>query len=371
MKGTTKFIWTIMVLMVLVSWGFSYVFSYAKSKDELYLQVDSLFQEHAVNWGDYIMQAKGIPYSGFYDSQEYAKKMKTTIFSIDDTIEISKAFFHPESYYEYQMKGRETFLIMSGVYDIELIDSLFNNLLTKHGITAESSVELRIKDLRQMFPRVDSMCSDVPFTKFLTTGSVKGHLTPPIGVGICDHAQLYGHLEIPFSVVLSKIDWLGLPQVFVLLLFVILLIIKHYLIRYAPIYSQFKKNVMFIGNTCIDLPSQELFVWNGECKHITGTKMQLMQMLIDAAPTYELLKDDVCRKIWNRNSRDGQALYNVAMTELRKLFITDDPSLELKSLPREGMQLLVNGTLINKRRCIHFLSIYLKYNSRKYTKNDE
>ena len=232
MKGTTKFIWTIMALIVLVSWGFSYAFSYAKSRDKLHFQIESLFQEHAVNWSDYIMRSKGIPYSGVYNSQEYAKRIKTTILSVDDTIEISKAFFHPESYYEYQMKGRETFLILSGVYDIELIDSLFKNLLIKHGITAQSCVELRIKDLKQMFPQIDSMCSDVPFTKFLTSGNVEGHLTPPIGVGICDHAQLYGHVKIPFSVVLSEIDWLGLPQALVLLLFVVLLIIKHYFLKY-------------------------------------------------------------------------------------------------------------------------------------------
>lgn len=372
MNGKTKFIWTIMVLIVLVSWGFSYAFSYARSKDKLHLQIENLFEEHVVNCSDYIMRSNDIPYRGVYDSQEYARKIKTTILSIDDTIEISKAFFHPESYYEYQMKVRETFLILNGVYDIELIDSLFKNLLIKHGLTAESCVELRIKDLKRMFPNADSMCCDIPFTQFLSTGSIEGgHLTPALDVGICNHAQLYGHFKVPFSSVLSNIDWLGLPQVFVLLLLVILLIVTHYLLKYAPIYSLFKKNVVFIGNTCIDLPSQELYVWNGECKHLTGIKMQLVQMIIDAAPTYKLLKGEVCRKIWNRNSKEGQALYNMAMTELRGLFITDDPSLELKSIPREGMQLLINGTLINKRRRMHFLGIYLRYNSGKYTKHNK
>ena len=132
MNGKTKVIWTIMVLIVLVSWGFSYAFSYARSKDKLHLQIENLFEEHVVNCSDYIMRSNDIPYRGVYDSQEYARKIKTTILSIDDTIEISKAFFHPESYYEYQMKVRETFLILNGVYDIELIDSLFKNLLIKH-----------------------------------------------------------------------------------------------------------------------------------------------------------------------------------------------------------------------------------------------
>ncbi len=365
MKGTTVFIWSVLLFITFISLGLSYVFNYTKSKDELYLQVDSLFQEHAREWGDCIMESKGIPYSGVYNSQEYANKKKTIIISVDDTIDISKTFFHPESYYEYQMKSRETFLIMSDAYDIEIIDSLFKNILRNAGVIAESSVELKIRNLKDMFPCPDSICKNVPFVKSLSTESIDGHITSPIGVGICDHALLYGYVKIKPSIIISNINWFGYSQICVIILFIILLILKHYLLKYYPIYSLFKRNVVLIGNTCIDISSQELFLWSGECKHITGTKMQLMQMLIDAAPTYKLSKDDVCRKIWNRNSKDGQALYNVVMTEMRGLFITDDPSLELKSLPREGMQLLVNGTMINKRRKMHFLLIYLKHNIRK------
>lgn len=362
MKGTTVFIWSVLLF---ISLGLSYVFNYTKSEDELYLQVDSLLQEHAPKWGEYIMQSKGIPHWGSYNSKAYAKKQKTTIMSADDTIEISKTFFHPESYYEYQMKIKETALIMRDEYDIEIIDSLFKDILRNAGVIAESSVELKIRNLKDMFPCLDSICKNAPFVKSLSTESIDGHVSQPIGVGICDHTLLYGYTKITPSIIISNIDWFGYSQICVIILFAILLILKHYLLKYYSVYSLFKKNVVLIGNTCIDLSSHELFLWNGECKHITGTKMQFLQMLIDAAPTYKLSKDDVCRKIWNRNSKDGQALYNVIMTEMRGLFITDDPSLELKSIPGEGMQLLVNGTMINKRRKMHFLLLYLKHNIKK------
>ena len=362
MKGTTVFIWSVFLF---ISLGLSYVFNYTKSEDELYLQVDCLLQEHAPKWGEYIMQSKGIPHWGRYNSKEYAKKQKTTIMSADDTIEISKTFFHPESYYEYQMKIKETALIMGDEYDIEIIDSLFKDILRNAGVIAESSVELKIRNLKDMFPCLDSICKNAPFVKSLSTESIDGHVSQPIGVGICDHTLLYGYTKITPSIIISNIDWFGYSQICVIILFAILLILKHYLLKYYSVYSLFKKNVVLIGNTCIDLSSHELFLWNGECKHITGTKMQFLQMLIDAAPTYKLSKDDVCRKIWNRNSKDGQALYNVIMTEMRGLLITDDPSLELKSIPKEGMQLLVNGTMINKRRKMHFLLLYLKHNIKK------
>ena len=263
------------------------------------------------------------------------------------------------------MKIKETALIMGDEYDIEIIDSLFKDILRNAGVIAESSVELKIRNLKDMFPCLDSICKNAPFVKSLSTESIDGHVSQPIGVGICDHTLLYGYTKITPSIIISNIDWFGYSQICVIILFAILLILKHYLLKYYSVYSLFKKNVVLIGNTCIDLSSHELFLWNGECKHITGTKMQFLQMLIDAAPTYKLSKDDVCRKIWNRNSKDGQALYNVIMTEMRGLFITDDPSLELKSIPGEGMQLLVNGTMINKRRKMHFLLLYLKHNIKK------
>ena len=365
MKRTAIITWTALIFIAITSLCLSYVFNYTKSKDELHLQVNSLLQEHAPKWGDYIIKSKGIPHWGRYNSQEYAKKKKTTIMSVDDTIEISSTYFHPESFFDYQMKISETCLIMEDDYDVEIIDSLFKDILRDAGVIAESSVELKIRNLKEMFPCLDSICENAPFVKSLSTESIDGHVSLPIGLGICDHALLYGHVKIQPTTIISNIDWVGYPQICVIILFAILLLLRHYLLKYLPVYSLFKRNAVLIGNTCIDLSSQELFLWSGECKHITGTKMQLMQMLIDAAPTYRLSKDDVCRKIWNRNSKDGQALYNVIMTEMRGLFITDDPSLELKSLPREGMQLLVNGTMINKRRKMHFLLLYLEHNIKK------
>ena len=93
--------------------------------------------------------------------------------------------------------------------------------------------------------------------------------------------------------------------------------------------------------------------------------MALLQMLVESAPAYKLSKEEVCLKIWNRNAKDGQALYNVVMTDMRTLFITEDPSLELKSLPREGMQLLVNESLVKRGRWIHFMRIYMAVNSKR------
>lgn len=133
----------------------------------------------------------------------------------------------------------------------------------------------------------------------------------------------------------------------------------------------YKKDIKILGNTCIDLNKNVVYLYNGECKQVIGNKIILLQMLIDSAPTYKLLKEDVCRKIWNRDSKDGQALYNVAMSELRNLFINADPSLKLKSIPKEGMQLLVNTSLVKKMIRWHFIGIFIKVALSKTKRNIE
>lgn len=370
MKVTKKtiFFW-FSLLTVLVVCG-SYSRNYAICEMELHEKIDNLFKEDALLWGESVMQAKGIPYWGKYDLKKYVSKKETTILSAKDTIVISSSFYHPDSYVEYQHKNMDTFLLLGNNYDIMTIDSLFKMTLAKLGIITVSSVELKIRDLAQMFPASDSICIGAPFVETVSSGSIKGYTTDSVGVGICNHALLYGHVKIPFSVILSDMEWFGIPQITVIICLFALFSIVYFVISWLPHYSNYKKNTVLIGNTCIDMSRKELYLWNGECRHITDIKFKLVKMIVEAAPAYLLSKEEVCRTIWNRNSTDGQALYNVAMKDIRTLFITEDPSLELKSLPREGMQLLVNTSLIEKGRWFRFLWVYLSVNfKRKETGN--
>ena len=72
-----------------------------------------------------------------------------------------------------------------------------------------------------------------------------------------------------------------------------------------------------------------------------------------SAPDYRLLKEDICRRIWNHNSKDAQALCNVAMSELRSYLIAEDDSLELKTLTNEGVLLIVD--IKRKFPLLHFI----------------
>ena len=358
------------ILLAIIAIGGSYFRSFSECKNDIGKKIDAVFKKEASLWGDRILHTKGIPYIGRYNSREYANKKKTTMINDGDTIEISTFFYHPNSYNEYQLKNLETHLLTHDEFDINFADSLFKTLMAELGIIAESSVELKVRDLHQMFPTVDSMCVDAPFVKTFSSGSIEGHITPPVGVGICNHALLYGHVKIPISAVLANIELFGTPQMVAVVLLIVVFFLSHYGAVFFPHYLKFRKDVVFIGNTCIDLYQKELYLWSGECRHITDTRMALLQMLLESAPAYKLSKEDVCLKIWKRNAKDGQALYNVVMTDMRTLFITEDPSLELKSLPREGMQLLVNDSLVKRGRWLHFLFFYMAVNSKRMKANE-
>ena len=352
-------------LLTIIAVVFSYFCSFSVCEKDFYRNIDRIFETEALLWGEHVLRAKGIPFKGKYDSQEYANKKRTTIVMDGDTLEISTSFHYPQSYNEYQRKNLDSYLLLCDDYDIMISDSLFKAIITRLNLTAESSVELKVRDLHQMFPTADSMYADAPFVKTFSSGSVEGYTTTPVGIGICNHALLYGHVKIPFSAVLSEMKWFGELQIAAISGLAVLFLLMYYAMQLFPLYRNYRKDVVFIGNTCIDLSHKELYLWSGECRHITDTRMSLLQMLVEAAPAYKLSKEEVCRNIWNLSPKDAQARYNVGMTDMRTLFIAEDPSLELKSLPREGMQLLVNESLVKKGRWHHFLRIYMKANSSK------
>ena len=349
----------ISTIIFAIVFSLSYIFNYQKCRFSLHFEINKSFQSEALTWSDSIFNIKKLSQWGMTNTNAYKSKTKTNIASVDDTIVISCDFFHPSDNHEYIKRITETTLILAGYYDILLVDSMFDNLLSKWDIRTNSSVLLHIKDLHQMFPTENSMVHEVPVSKILSSGDLTGFVTEPVGVGICNHALLYGCVDIPIKEVLikmSKFNWL---QFLVLLLYTLVFLICWWYIKYFPIFMSYMKNMRMIGNTCIDFNKNVVYLWSGECKPIIGNRAIILKLLLDTAPLYKLSKEEVCQKIWKRNVKDGQALYNVAMSEIRALFITDDPSLELKSLSKEGMLLLVDNSYVKRMRWLHFIPIFI------------
>lgn len=339
---------------------FSYARNYHECKVKLQYQIDSAFKNRAITWGDTMMEIKGLNHWGRFHSDAYIKKQKTRIISIDDTIEIARKYYYPNEYNEYCKRNAETILVLSNNFDICIADSMFSDLMKILNIDAKTNVELHVKDLSQMFPSGDTMCIDVPVDEILSAQKIDdGFVVGPVGIGICNHALLYGFVDIPASEIISKMNKLDSIQKIIIFFFILYAFVWYVYRKYSPLFFAYKKNVWLVGNTCVDLNKNVVYLWSGDCKPIVGNRVVLIRLLLESAPVYKLVKEDVCQKIWKRNAKDGQALYNVAISEIRTSFVAEDPALELKSTPKEGTELIIDKSKVKKWRWVHFVPILI------------
>ena len=114
------------------------------------------------------------------------------------------------------------------------------------------------------------------------------------------------------------------------------------------------QGVHLIGNTCIDFNKNMIYSPDGSAAPMTGNKAALLRMLATAAPEYMLTKEQICHDIWQRDAKDGQALYNVAVSELRGYLIAPDDALTLTTLPKVGIQVTVDHTKLHPHRKLHY-----------------
>ena len=331
----------------------SYQLNYRDSKEAMQSRINEQFREAVPHWLNTIFNTLQIPQSGFYDRSESVRKTKTSIISTKDTIEISARYFPRTDYEWWLRKGLEGMLIKSDMYDSALTDSLFSNLLADMGIEAEAATELHVKDLKEMFPTADSMNVNAPIREVLIARHVEGFVTDTVGIGICDQGLMVGKVALERSTIRSGMRWIAWRQVLLLLFMAVLYVVIVY-VRKAMAYRQ---GVHLIGNTCIDFNTATLHHWNGDTVTLTATREALLRMLIEAAPEYMLTKEDICRTIWQRDVKDGQALYNVAVSELRSYLIAPDDALTLTTLPKVGIQLTVDRTRLRPHRWWHYVGM--------------
>lgn len=328
----------------------SFQLNYRDSKEAVQNRINEQFREAVPHWANSIMLVRQLHFWSQYNLLEYAKRERTQIIGIDDTITISSRYFHPNVPEEYNYKKMETVLLLSGLYEVALTDSLFSNLLADMGIEAEAATELHVKDLKEMFPTGDSMNVAAPIREVRTARHVEGFVTDTVGIGICDQGLMVGKVALERSTIRSGMRWIAWRQVLLLLFMAVLYVVIVY-VRKAMAYLQ---GVHLIGNACIDFNTATLHHWNGNTVPLTATREALLRMLIEAAPEYMLTKEEICRTIWQRDVKDGQALYNVAVSELRSYLIAPDDALTLTTVHKVGIQLTVDHTKLRPHRKLHY-----------------
>ena len=340
----------IYILLTVMLLGASYQLNYRDSKAEVYERINERFREEVPYWGDSIYAIRNYPSWGRYHSAAYARKTKTTVITEGDTVVISARYFLPKEYDEYQRRCSESALMYCKYYTPGISDTLFSNLLKSMGIEAEAATELYVKNQKEMFPTADSMNVNAPIREVLTARHVEGFVTDSVGIGICDQGLMVGKVAVSRHTVLAHMRWVSRWQIALILL----LAAGYAVAAYCQKTVARLRSMKIIGNTCIDLDANVIRYWDGTTQPLTPTKSALLSMLADAAPDYRLLKEDICQAIWQRNAKDGQALYHVAVSELRTYLVAPDDSLTLNTLPREGIQLIIDPKRLHPHRRLHY-----------------
>ena len=347
----------IYILLAALLLAASYQLNYRDSKEAVQDCINEQFREAVPHWGDSIYAIRKLPHWGRSSSEAYARKTKTTIIYQKepsralDTIVISARYYLPKTIREYQQKNGESVLIWHGDYSPILTDSLFSNLLADMGIEGDAATELHVKNLKEMFPTEDSMNVAAPIREVRTARHVEGFTTDTVGIGICDQGLMVGKVALERSTIRSGMRWIAWRQVLLLLFMAVLYIVILY-VRKAMAYLQ---GVHLIGNTCIDFNKNMIYSPDGSAAPMTGNKAALLRMLATAAPEYMLTKEQICHDIWQRDAKDGQALYNVAVSELRGYLIAPDDALALTTVPKVGIQVTVDHTKLRPLRKLHCL----------------
>lgn len=346
----------IYILLAALLLAASYQFNYRDSKEAVQNSINEQFREAVPHWLNTIFNILQIPQGGLYDRAESVSRTKTTIIGAKDTIEISARYFPRTDYEWWLRKGLEGMLIKSDMYYSALTDSLFSNLLADMGIEAEAATELHVKNLKEMFPTADSMNVNAPIREVLVAKHVEGFVTDTVGIGICDQGLMVGKVALERHTILANMRWLSRWQIALALLLAAGYAVAAY---YRKVAIRLR-GMKVIGNTCIDLDANVIHYWDGTSQPLTATRSALLRMLADAAPKYMLTKENICQTIWQRDAKDGQALYNVAVSELRGYLIAPDDALTLTTVPKVGIQVTVDHTKLHPLRKLHYWKYWIK-----------
>ena len=351
-------------LLIVLFVALSYVGNFRESKQTLYQQANETFVQECRGWANTMLDIFKTYASSNYNADEYRNKKKFTILYDTDTVVISTRFYHPPHYNEYSLDCLTFTLILLRMeekekgYNLHIADSIFQASLADKGIHAEVTTVLEARDLGTMFPSEDSMNVNAPII-FSSKGKELekvGFVTDTVGIGTADVGSLCAQVYVPSVEVWKHMDSFGWRQVSALLLAIVMWIV----VCSVVVFRSVSRHMILLGNSCLDLKNESLYLWSGECRPIPTNQQSLIKMLLATDSEYRLSKEDICQTLWKRDTKDGQALYNTTVSGLRKLFIADDESIELKTLPKEGIELVVHTSLLKRARSWHYFVLFLK-----------
>ena len=313
------------------------IVEYGNCKREVEYGINELFKESALSFHDSIFKAGNHFHS--YVHKPGVRKPDMTLASDRGELKISYDLINIENLLELLYRKRQTAMLL-GLFDgveqcyndLFIADSVWNRQLREHGYDAEAILLVSVKDFYEMFPRRDSLATNLwaPYFSVHNLSGKEYFITDSVSLGICNHGYIVSHVHVPVLTVLGHTKWYGTPlcvAIIVILLLVAVALLRKYFTerksatRYKAIAEALDEqndgqNIV-IGNLLYNVDECTLYntVTQQQLK-LPRIQARIMKMLV-TSEGYYVTKNEICKALWDMDEKLATKNYNSACKRLR------------------------------------------------------
>ena len=341
------------------------IVEYGNCKREVEYGINELFKESALSFHDSIFKAGNHFHS--YVHKPGVRKPDMTLASERGELKISYDLINIENLLELLYRKKQTAMLL-GLFDgveqcyndLFIADSVWNRQLREHGYDAEAILLVSVKDFYEMFPRRDSLATNLwaPYFSVHNLSGKEYFITDSVSLGICNHGYIVSHVHVPVLTVLGHTKWYGTPlcvALIALLLLVAVALLRKYFTerksatRYKAIAEALDEqndgqSIVF-GNLVYYIDDSTLYnIVSRQQLKLPRTQARIMKMLV-TSEDYFVTKIEICKELWGMDEKQVTKNYNSACKRLRdslecidgvNLLTIKDTAIQLEVLPADG-----------------------------------
>ena len=354
------------ILLFVVIYALGCIVEYDNSKRDIENNINELFKISSQSFNDSIRNIKNIYLYYTFDSKHLEKRKDMICVSEEGELRISRDLINIENPQKYHNRILQT-STLSGILDgdeqdycdVFIADSVWNNQLREHGYDVDAVLLLSIKDLHEMFPRRDSLATNLraPYFSVRNLSGKEYFVTDSVGLGICNQGYIVSHVHVPVLTVLGHTKWYGTPlcvALIALLLLVAVALLRKYFTerksatRYKAIAEALDEqndgqSIVF-GNLVYYIDDSTLYnIVSRQQLKLPRTQARIMKMLV-TSEDYFVTKIEICKELWGMDEKQVTKNYNSACKRLRdslecidgiRLLTIKDTAIQLEVLPAD------------------------------------
>ena len=344
---------TLCSIAFILTYCIIYAVSYNGKREEIEQKINGLFAANAHSFADSILVREGIPIKEYHDSERFKEVHDYILEDEKGVITIPHAYIKVYDFAEFRNREEQTFMLHLGQFDLNIADSVWNNILKAAGFDVESALFLSTRDLRDMFPEGGEINLDIkaPIVSAKHMNGRDCFVTDSIGLGIQNQAYLFSEVHIPALQVMKSAKWWGLKRwVAICTSITVWLFTSKGNKEEKNAIEEIESNESTTATT-IDIPLttieditynyNEKSVTNtrtGEQVKLPGTQATTFEMLINA-DDYIATKKEICQRLWTINEKDVNNRYNALAWRLRES-LAQINGIELLTIKDTALQLV-------------------------------